>query len=168
MKYFKAELWSGYNSDIEEIFEEAKKQWEINNKEYAKIFEIVKQRLPKAFLKIYMREHGFHDYHLRNFQVIHEKEGFRNPIEVSIKIENGEKAWNIMYKGVTKVQINYEAEQVNEIRKRRFQRGFDDFGYDEFIEVDDNIISHEILFASNATILVYFKHISIKKIKENN
>lgn len=53
-------------------------------------------------------------------------------------------------------------------RKRHFQYGFDNYGYDEFLEVDENILSHEILFASDATILVYFKYISIKKVKENN
>lgn len=166
MKYFKAELWKGYNSDSQEEFENAKIQWEKNNKEYAKKFEIVKERLPKNFLKIYMREHGFHDYHLKRFQVIHGKEGFKNPIAVSIEIEDGENAWNIMYKGVTKIQINYEDEQYREIRKRQFQYGFDDFGYDEFLVIDDRLLSHEILFASDATILVHFKHISIRSVKE--
>ncbi|MEG1255469.1 hypothetical protein [Clostridium sp.] len=71
MKYFKSELWRGYNSNIKEEFEETKVQWEKNNKEYASIFEKVKQRLPKAFLKIYMREYGFHDFHLKNLKVIH-------------------------------------------------------------------------------------------------
>lgn len=74
MKYFKADLWRGYNSDIKEEFDEAKAQWDWNNKEYARIFEKVKERLPKGFLKIYIREHGFHDYHLKNFLVIHVSE----------------------------------------------------------------------------------------------
>lgn len=75
MKYFKAELWRGYNSDIKEEFDEAKMQWKKNNKEYALIFEKVKERLPKSFLKIYMGEHGFHDFHLKNYQIVHESEG---------------------------------------------------------------------------------------------
>lgn len=165
MKYLKAELWRGYNSDSKEEFEETKAQWEKNSKEYALIFEKVKERLPKGFLKIYMKEHGFHDYNLKNFQVIHAKEGFRNPIAVSIKIEDGKNTWNIMYKAVTKVQVNYEDEQAKENIKRRFQYGFDDYGYNEFLEVDEKILSHEILFASGATILVHFKHISINRVK---
>jgi hypothetical protein len=164
MKYFKAELWRGYNSDIKDEVEEARVQWEKNNKEYASLFEKVKQRLPKSFLKIYMREHGFYDFHLKNLKVIHGSEGFKNLISVSIEIGDEEKTWNIMYKGVTKVQINYEDENAQENNKRRFQYGFDDYGYDEFLEVDDNILSHEILFASDATILIHFKHISINKV----
>lgn len=163
MKYFKPELWDGYNSDIKEEFEEAKMQWEKNNKEYAQIFQHVKQRLPKTFLKIYMKEKGFHDYHLKDFQIIHGREGFKNPIAVIIEIENGENTWHIIYKGVTKIAVNYKDEQVNESSKRRFQYGFDDYGYDEFLEVNDKTLSHEILFASGATILVHFKNISIKK-----
>lgn len=168
MKYFKAELWRGYNSDNKEEFEEAKMQWDKNNKEYAQIFEKVKERLPKGFLKIYMREHGFHDFHLKNFQVIHANEGFKNPISVSLKVDDGENTWNIMYKGVTKVQINYEDEKAKGNNIRRFQNGFDDYGYDEFLEVDENILSHEILFASDATILVHFRHISINRVEEGS
>lgn len=166
MRYFKPELWNGYNSDIKEEFEEAKMQWEKNNREYAQIFERVKQRLPKGFLKTYMKERGFHDYHLKNFQVIHGMEGFKNPIAVTIEIENGQNAWRIIYKGVTKIAVNYKDEQANEISKRRFQYGFDDYGYDEFLEVDENVLSHEILFASESTILLHFKRISIKGIKK--
>lgn len=47
--------------------------------------------------------------------------------------------------------------------KRRVQYGFDDYGYNEFLEVDDNILSHEVLFASGATILVHFKKLSIRR-----
>lgn len=168
MKYFKPELWRGYNSDNKEEFEKAKVQWDKNNKEYAQVFEKVKQRLPKGFFKIYMKEHGFHDFHLKNFQVIHGSEGYKNPVSVSLEIEDGENTWNILYKGVTKVQINYQDEKAKEDKIRRFQYGFDDYGYDEFLEIDENTISHEILFASDATILVHFKQISIRKIKDSN
>lgn len=165
MKYFKAELWRGYNSENKEEFEKAKAQWDRNNKEYAQIFENVKERLPKGFLKIYMKEHGFHDFHLKSFEIIHVSEGYKNPVSVSMEIEEGENTWNILYKGVTNVQINYENEKAEEDKVRRFQYGFDDYGYDEFLEVDENILSHEILFASDATILIHFKHISIKRVK---
>lgn len=73
-----------------------------------------------------------------------------------------------MYKGVTKVQIDYEDEKTKENKARRFQYGFDDYGYDEFLEVDENTLSHEILFDSDATILVHFKQISIKRVKDTN
>lgn len=164
MKYFKAELWRGYNSDNKEEFENSKAQWNKNNKEYAQIFEKVKGRLPKGFLKIYMREHGFHDFHLKNFQIINEREGYRNPVSVSIEVEGGESIWNILYKGVSKVQINYEGKNTRG-KVRCFQYGFDDYGYDEFLEVDEMTLSHEILFASDTTILVYFRQISIKRVK---
>jgi hypothetical protein len=165
MKYFKTELWKGFNSDIKEEVENSKAQWDENNKEYEQIFEVVKRRLPKTFLSIYMKERGFHDYKLRNFQVIHEMQGFKNPISVVIEIENGEKKWHVVYKEVTRVEIDYKDDYTDESDKRRLQYGFDDYGYDEFLEVNDKILSHEILFASDANILVHFKKISIKNIK---
>lgn len=165
MKYFKPELWSGYNSDNNDEVKKAEEQWSKNDKEYTQVFEKIKERLPKGFLKIYLKEQGFHDYHLKNVEVIHGSEGYKNPISVSLEIQAGENIWNIIYKGVTKIRVDYEDENIKSHRARRLQRGFDDYGYDEFIEVDENTISHEILFASDATILVHFKKISIKRIK---
>lgn len=166
MKYFKTELWRGFSNNNSEEFDEARIQWEKNCKEYALVFEKIKERLPKGFLKIYMKEHGFHDFHLKNVQVIHADEGYRNPISVSIEVGSEKNVWEITYTGVTKVQINYEDEKAEENMKRRFQYGFDDYGYNEFLEVDDNILSHEVLFASEATILVHFKKISIRRVEE--
>lgn len=167
MKYYKKELFTRYNSFITEDAIEAKNEFKKMDCEYIKEFDVVKERLPKTFLKIFTKECWFHDYHLKNFQIIHGKEGFSNPISVSLQLCNRENAWEIIYKGVTKVQIDYEDENYTEKNKRReFQYGFDDYLEGEFLQVDDVTISHEMLFASFATILIHFKRISIKRIKD--
>lgn len=112
------------------------------------------------------KECCFHDYNLKNFQIIHGKERFSNPVSVLLQVCSRENAWEIIYKGITKIQIDYGDENSTKKNKsREFQYGFDDYIADEFLEVDDNTISHEILFASFATILIHFRRISIKRIK---
>ncbi|SMC26746.1 hypothetical protein SAMN02745134_02925 [Clostridium acidisoli DSM 12555] len=112
-----------------------------------------------------MKEEGFHDYNLKNFQVIHGRSGYKDPVAVSIVITDTEHTWNILYNKIKKVAINYEQETEGFERKRKEYRGFDDYGYDEFFQIDEKTLSHEILFASGATILVHFQKISITKIK---
>lgn len=164
MKYFTPELFSKYSSFDKEIRDKAEKQLDINDEEYEKKFNIVKGRLTKAFLKVYSKEKRFHDYKLRNFQIIQEKISYKNPVSVSMEVFIKERAWKIIYKGVTKIQINYEDENYPSNDKRCFQYGFDDYLDDEFLEVDNNMLSHEILFASYASVLIHFKRISVCKI----
>ncbi|MEC0248191.1 hypothetical protein P4H65_20550 [Paenibacillus chitinolyticus] len=56
------------------------------------------------------------------------------------------------------MKIDFETEEL----QGDYQRGFDDFGYQEFLEVDENTISHEILFASGAQVLIHFQRHSIR------
>ena len=161
MRYFTNELWNGINSNSEDERKKAELQWDKNDKEYYEIFKIVKGLLPKKFMKIYEQEYGFHDYKLRNFEVIHGEEGYVDPVEFSIVITNGDNVWNIVYKKIKKISINYEQQSDMIKRKKRVYEGFDDYGYDEFFQIDEKTLSHEILFASGATILIHFEKISI-------
>lgn len=164
MRYFTNELWNRVNSESEEERQKADLQWEKNDNEYYEIFKDVKKLLPKKFLKLYEQEYGFHDYELKNFEVIHGNKGHIDPVAVSMVITNGEKIWNIVYKRIKKISINYEQQPDVLKRKKRIYEGFDDYGYDEFFQVDEKTLSHEILFASGATILVHFEKISINEI----
>lgn len=158
MKYFKDELWTKFNSDIsKEEYTNATEEWEKNSHEYSLIFERVKQKLSQKFLKIYLSNYGFHDYRLVKFNIIHQKYGVLNPISLSIIITDGDNIWEIKYKNIRKVNVNFENGN-DEFNKRR---GFDDWGYDEFLEVNENTLSYEILFASGANILIHFKNNNI-------
>ena len=164
MKYYLNTLWKGINSDIKEEREKADLQWKKNDEEYTKVFDKVKNKLPKKFLKIYMKEYGFHDYHIKDFEIINEKSGYKDPVTVKIIITNGINTWDITYKKIKKIVVNYEQEpDLFPGMGRRFYGGFDDYGFDEFFEIDDKVLSQEILFASDATILIHFEKISIKK-----
>ncbi|MFX0549450.1 hypothetical protein ACOAKC_08935 [Hathewaya histolytica] len=164
MRYFTNELWNKINSDSEYEREKAYLEWDKNDKEYYEIFNIVKGLLPKKFIKIYEQEYGFHDYELRNFEVIHGQKGYVDPVEFSVVITNGDNVWDIVYKKIKKISINYQQQSDVSKRKKRVYEGFDDYGYDEFFQIDGKTLSHEILFALGATILVHFEEIFIKKI----
>lgn len=61
--------------------------------------------------------------------------------------------FKITYKCIKKYSVNYE-----ECEGLGDRRGFDDWGYDEFLPIDEQTLSHEILFASGSTMLIHFKN----------
>lgn len=158
MKYYRYDMWQGINSEDPKVCEDAKQEFEKNGKEYAEIFQLVKQRLPKQFLKPYLGNSGFHDWFLASVQVLHEKRYTKKPITISLEVTNGKITYRIIYDNVKKIAIDYAKETDDRM-------GFDDWGYDEFLPVDDEFLSHEILFWSGAIILVHFENIGIEKVK---
>ncbi|MFA6309787.1 MAG: hypothetical protein WC677_08690 [Clostridia bacterium] len=165
MKYFTSDLWNKINSLIEEERAAADKQWVENGKEYCKIFEEIKESLPKKFLKLYFKL-GFHDFKLCDIKINNKEESNnKKPVTVDIILTDEDKKWDIKYIGVKRILIDYLPE-FTENDPYSETVGFDDFGYDEFSRVDKNILAHEILFASGATILIHFTKISINPVVE--
>ncbi|WP_315122428.1 hypothetical protein [uncultured Clostridium sp.] len=153
MRYFTDELWSKLNSDSQKEYEKASLEWDKNNKVYSEIFESVKNRFSKKFLKTYLSNQGFHDFQIKNIVLTHKEYEFKNPISLDIYVTDSINTFKITYKCIRKLNVNYaEVEGWGE------RRGFDDWGYDEFLPVDEQTLSHEILFASGSTILIHFKN----------
>jgi hypothetical protein len=160
MKYYTSKLWSMINSPSQKERDEADIQWEKNNKEYSAIFETVKARFSKNFLKIYLSNNGFHDFRIKNIIVNHKEYGIKNPVSIDLYLTDDDiNTFKITYKNVKKFDVNYEEDEG-----WTATRGFDDWGYDEFLPIDEINLSHEILFASGSTILIHFKNIMITKI----
>ncbi|WP_035294319.1 hypothetical protein [Clostridium sp. KNHs214] len=162
MRYFTNELWSKINSDSQKERDEADFEWDKNNKAYSEIFDLIKVRLSQKFLRTYLSNHGFHDFQIKNIVLTHKEYGFKNPISLDIYVTDSVNTFKITYKCIKQFCVNYE-----EIEGWAARRGFDDWGYDEFLPVDEQTLSHEILFASGSTILIYFKNnnIFVTKIK---
>lgn len=161
MRYFTYELWSKVNSDSQKKRDEADFEWDKNDKAYSEIFESVKNRFSKKFLKIYLSNHGFHDFHIKNILITHKEYGFKNPISIDIYVTDSVNTFKITYKCIKKFSVNYKEDEDD----WAYRRGFDDWGYDEFLPIDEQTLSHEILFASGSTILVHFKKGNIFVIK---
>lgn len=168
MRFFSNELCEEINSGVKERREAAEKIWNKNVKEYNILFNKVKCRLSKKFLKIYEKEDNFHDYKLKGISIIQGKYGFTNPIRISLVIYNEINTWQLDYTKIEKISIDYNKVDDIPSRTKEFYVGFDDFSYDEVLEVNDKILSHEILFASGTILLIHFNKIFIKKIKSRN
>lgn len=164
MKFFTNELWDMLNSDNANERNIARQQWDENSSKYSGVFENVKKMPPKNFLKVYYANYGFHDYQLVKFDILNDSMTRRKAVNANLIIGDGENTWNISYKNISKISIEYN--YVNPEFQHNY--GFDDYGYDEFIEVDKEIISHEILFASGATLLIHFRKISVVKVKNSD
>lgn len=157
MRYFTEELWTKINHGSQEECELAEKQWDKNLAEYTLLFDEFKIRLPKGFLRKYITNGGFHDFRILDIRINQKEYGKKNPISVEILITDERKAYKITYQSVVKYQMHYE-ENVG-------CRGIDDWGYSEFLPLDDDTFSHEILFASGSTVLIHAASISISKQK---
>lgn len=161
MKYFTNQLWEEINCGIKERREIAEKQWKKNVEEYAKLFEGINHRFSKKFLNVYSKEDNFHDYELKEICVSQGKAGYSDPVKVDMIIYNQVNMWRISYTGIEKTSLDYFRICPS---PRHFQYGFDEYKYDEFYEINDKLLSHEILFGSGAILLIYFNKVSIKKI----
>lgn len=158
MQYFKLDLWQDINSESEAERQAADMQWDENIKKYAKRFNKLLHRLPKSVYNFY-KTSSLHDFKLEDIQITHELKKYKYFVHVKIVLTNGVSKWELKYRNVKKIEMKYNDAQ--------FDRGFDDLGYEEILDVDEKILSHEMLFASGTVILVYFgnKMISMKQIQ---
>lgn len=163
MKYFTSELLLKMNSDLEPERIKADAEWIENTRLYLEKYKYISGRISKiAYEKLGMN--AFHDFQLKKFEIIHGKYWAKNPITVVLVVIGQKEEWKIIYKRVKKIEINY-SETTNLYNADRV--GFDTWGYCELLSVDENILSHEIIFASGASINIYFlnKSVHIKKSK---
>lgn len=170
MKYRTYELWCKYieawekGRDQVELVEE---EWHNAFQEYKKSFESIKNRFSKKVLAIHSVYDDFHDFHIKEFRIIHKDYRYKNPISINLIITDEENTWKITYKCIKKISIHYEQDDAMKGTYWEERCGFDDWGYDEFSAVDEDTLSHEILFASGASIFIHFKNknIFISKVK---
>ena len=61
MKYYLPCLWASANSIDQQEREQSDKEWDQLTSLYAKYFSTIQNRLPKKFIQLYYKYHGFHD-----------------------------------------------------------------------------------------------------------
>lgn len=150
MRYFTSELWSMFNSSINEEQIRADLMWKNNVKAYVERFDKLSNRISKKVYNI-LKHVNFHDYEIKLIKIDQPKEN--RDIQVVILISNSKDTWEIKYRCIKRISINYDS-----IPKYLLGLGFDSWGYHELLDVDENTLSHEILFASGASIIIYFKN----------
>lgn len=154
MKYFTDELWSRMGGVSAKEREQTHIEWVHNCEAYWKVFETIKHRLSKKFLKVYSENDDFHDCDFLSFEVTQPQRWASDPVKVRIVISDGEFKWTLTYKQVKKAMMNYDSETDEHMSKW----GVHTWGYDEFLPKDDAYLTHEVLFASGASILIEFKN----------
>jgi hypothetical protein len=158
MQYFTGELWSKIGSPCKTERDEAHIEFKMGSAAYWAAFKKIEDRFSKKFLTTYHKNYGFNDFKLIDISVSQRPDRHSNPLTVILRVRDGEQTFRITYKRVSHFEVKYQ--------QNNGCQGFDDWGYDEFLPMDDQTLSHEILFASGATILVHFKNGNIFVEKE--
>lgn len=156
LKYFTAELWEQFNSENDKVRESANQKWDENCKEYFSRLAINKQRFSQEVYD-FLSSITFHGYSIESVTIVQDNLGIPNPVNVEINLTNGREKCAIRYRNVSDIQLSYESTT----------RGFDEWGYDELLDVDDTKLSHEILFASGASFRIEFENQMISLVKKD-
>ncbi|MDZ5471701.1 hypothetical protein SM124_08075 [Bacillus sp. 31A1R] len=153
MRYLTKELY------ISHSFE----QWEENYNKYLEEFHRLEPRFTKKAYKFFS-SYSFHDAEILGFEIKRQYPNLMYPLEIIITVKdwNDDSIWEIKYKRVTNYEIN--------ISKNSDQHYLGIWGYQEFLPVNDKIISHEIMMIPQCdTLKIEFenKHIQINKVKNS-
>ncbi|MFM1652552.1 hypothetical protein ACI7RC_10685 [Brevibacillus sp. B_LB10_24] len=160
MRYFTAELWEQFNSENDKEREEASKKWDKNCEEYFSRLALNKNRFSKEVYDFFS-SNTFHGFRVVSVTILNDYFGNLYPVNVEINLTNHREEWTIRYLNVNEIQLCYKSGE-SDVSKTR---GFDEWGYDELLDVDDTKMSHEILFASGASLRIEFENqmISLEK-----
>ncbi|MFJ8234134.1 hypothetical protein ACIQ34_00150 [Ureibacillus sp. NPDC094379] len=143
----------------EEELESLESEWSENVKAYRDIFKTLFNRLPNDVFDRFCGW-GFHDYELIKVEIKH-KSLLHTNIDLTV---SGSDVWKLSFKNVPFFQFqhyNYHNE------KPVFSREVDYWLFEEFLPVDDSLLSFEVIFSSGGSLLVHFPDgsVSIEKIK---
>ncbi|ALC83105.1 MULTISPECIES: hypothetical protein [Bacillus] len=156
MKYFTYDLLTTINHEglNEEKIEAAEQQWNNNSVLYAKTFQSLIDRLP---FEVYDRFNGFgfHEYQLEKLALGHTSLLHTN---IDLILENDNERWKLSFINISNFKFNHLNQgAINPI----FNPTLDSWVQEEFLSVDDDTLSFEVLFASGANIQIYFKNNNI-------
>ncbi len=166
-------MWSDFSSNNVSVSDRAEKQWDRNMKAYWKYIAKILPKLPSQARKFFKKT-SLHDGDILSISIgdlwKNTKAGLirkTNYAEIkAIHPESGD-LYTIRYSCLRECKIEYHADKRDR-KQNYFVLG--DWGYDELFLTKDKWLRHEILFASDMTILLEFKHFSyeVKKLKGKN
>lgn len=155
MKYFHGKLWTDMNIGNRELAREAELQWDILANEYSEYFKIIKDKLPKGFLRTYLKTHGFHDYVFDNINLSNTE---KKKSVIEFIVSHGDEKYKIILMGVEKFSINVSSTENWIFGKLAW-------GYDEFELIGDNLWVIRILCDFDCEMEVLFKRIAISNLQ---
>ena len=130
-----------------------------NAKAYRNVFEMLANRLPKLVFDRFSGW-GFHDYELAKVEFQH-----TSLLHTDIIFTlTGSDEWILKFKDISFFQFRHHNYQ-NE--KPVFSREHDNWLFEEFLPVDDVMLSFEVAFSSGGSMLIHFPDsaVSIEEVK---
>ncbi|EOB2967834.1 TPA: hypothetical protein P0V47_003149 [Listeria innocua] len=150
MKYLSYDAHVALNMDCTSEIEVLKLEEEVskNAKAYRKIFETLVNRLPKPVFDRF-NGWGFHDYELVKVEIQHTSL-LHTDIHLTL---SGSDKWKVSFKDTSLFQfrhLNYHNE------KPALSRELDYWLFEEFLPVDNAMLSFEANFSSGGNLLIHF------------
>lgn len=152
VKYFTDDVltFDPFASDEEQVQHDNK--WEQALNAYRQRFQTLESRLLKGVFSHYLKS-NFHDYDLINIRT-EETKGKSLPLRLEITVTNGNSTFLISYSSVKEIQMKLNSSNP--------YRGLGSFVYEEILDIDDELLSHEISLSSQSHIIVIFKNKKMK------
>lgn len=167
MKYFTKELWDGINSRNQAA---AKAAWDKNVVRYRASLGRLRPSLPSAAQRFFGRV-SLHDGFLLACSVGDGIDFVVSPIlraplpnrapTARLVVLTGDDRWiyELTYRNITRCIVDF-----SDTERSAHSRGrFDSWGYDELSKGAKGHLRHEILFASDATILIEFGSFAFRR-----
>lgn len=161
MKYLSYDALVALSMDCtsEEELQRLEEESSKNGKAYKNVFKMLVNRLPKPVFDRFS-VWGFHDYELVKVEFQH-----TSLLHTDIVFTlSGSDEWILKFKDTSFYQfrhLNYHNERPV------FSREYDGWLFEEFLPIDDAMLSFEVAFSSGASMLIHFPDgaVSIEKVK---
>lgn len=167
MKYFTPELWASWGDADYKPPPPEEDPFVL----YRRELETLRNRVgPEEFA--FFLDADVHDAELLEFTVLdgsrpaplgsrgrewHNDEEF--PVRVVLRVLDGRDkyVWTLRYWDVRRVETRFSSDPI-------WRRGFDDWGYHELTDAGDEFLRHEVLFASDSSLLVEFRGVGVERV----
>jgi len=168
MKFYKPEYWSGMQSI--ETLNESDRLWDLSAQEYLTQLEGLKTRLTARNYNFF-RHDSLHDGYVVNIHITNQNtlkmkdEGcyrnirtFLEPMIINIDVLSREYIYSLKFSKVSRFSFESPEEQL-----LPGSSGIGDWGYAELTEVNNKVLSYEVLFSSGTTLLIEFSGFSFSR-----
>jgi hypothetical protein len=155
------------------FFVDPDNHWDL--KGYREYIPTLKPRLSTHAYEFFSKN-SFHDATFLGLTMINEdalpgRRRSKDPTIVEIRLwHRNEYQYTLRYTGIAKIELSFDWKRQRIVGLDGVERpfpgdwsGLGEWGYDELTVVDETYLSHEILFHSEATLLLYFRHLDYKR-----
>jgi hypothetical protein len=173
MKYFTREQHDGYNSNDRHTAAATAEQFKLSCELYRRQLDELKSRLNEDSW-VFFDSVSLHDGTLLAVRIGDDidkrfpdyKTRLVNRRRLSVEVEalnyDETRLYTLRYEGLHRVQLDFPSSEPWYARfSDRGSNPMDDWIADELTAVDEQVLRHEVLFSSGATLLLDFEHVSV-------